>query len=67
MRCDLLRCQAINRDLARFHRLWDLAGQFDVEQAVFQRCTLHLHMVGQLEAAAEGTTGDAAVEEAAFL
>ncbi len=42
---------AADRDLARLHRLGDLAGKVDMQQAVLQAGALDLDMVGELEAA----------------
>src|SRR5690606_36083307 len=49
-------------DLSRLQFLGNRALQIDVEQAVLQRRAQHLDVVGKLEAALEGTGGDAAVE-----
>src|SRR5437762_1190067 len=52
----------VDRNAARLLGLGDLADEIDVEQAVLERGVLHLHEIGKLEDALEGTRGDAAVE-----
>src|SRR3546814_1253527 len=51
-------------DAPRLHGLGDLAHQCDGEQAVLELGAGHLDVVGEVEAALEGASGDAAVEEA---
>src|SRR4029453_10809153 len=55
----------LDRDGARLHGFWNLAAQRNVEQPVVQLRTLDLHIVGKLEAALEGTLGDALMQELA--
>jgi hypothetical protein len=54
-------------DLARFHRLGDLAHQLDGEQAILQIGALDAHEVGQLGAAFERAGGNPRMELIAFL
>src|SRR5687768_13986745 len=56
-----------DRNLARLHRLRNLADEVDVEQAVLKACAGDLDMVGELEAALEGAGGDAAIENLTVL
>src|SRR4051812_32287260 len=64
---DRRRPGAADVDLARLHRLGDLALQGDAEQAVGKLGAADLHEVGQLEAALEGAVGNADVQEIAVL
>jgi hypothetical protein len=60
--------RGIHLDLARLHRLGDLAHQLDREQAVAQvGASVHADEVGQLEAPLERAGGDAHVQEIAVL
>src|SRR5262249_47439150 len=56
-----------DRDLARLHRLGDLADEIDVKQAVLQAGTLDLDVIGELEPALERARGNALVEHLAGL
>ena len=51
-----------DRNLTGFLGLGDLTNEFDVEQAMLQRSTRHLDMVGKLKAALEGTGRDTLVK-----
>src|ERR1043165_3171765 len=51
-----------DRDLPRLHRLRNLAYQLDLQQAVLDVRTLHLHMIGEAEGALEGAGGDALIQ-----
>ena len=55
-------CRAADTDLARLHRLGDLADQVDQQQAVLQVGALDLDMVGKPEAPLERAGGDAAID-----
>src|SRR3954454_19724526 len=52
----------VDRNAAGLLGLGDLAHEVDMEQVVLERGVLHLHEIGKLEDALEGTRGDAAVE-----
>src|SRR6266571_4262808 len=54
---DDLRRAGTDRDLARLHGLGNLADEIDVKQSVLQARALDLDVVGELEAALEGTRG----------
>lgn len=56
-----------DRDRARLHALGQIAHKIDVQKAVLEIGALHLDVVGELEAALEGTRGDAAMQEIALL
>src|SRR5690606_42004343 len=62
-RLDLLgraRLGACNGNAARLHVLGQVAHESDMEQAVLQHSAGDLNMVGELEAALEGTRSNAA-------
>src|SRR5262245_53951698 len=54
-------------DAARLQALRDIAHEVDMQQTVLELGALHLDVVGELEAALEGSGGDAAVQELALL
>src|ERR1700674_2290535 len=56
-----------DRNLARLHRVGNFADEVDVEKAGFQGRTLDLDVIGELEAALEGTRRDALLEHLAGL
>src|SRR4051794_21614932 len=64
---DRRRLAAADVDLARLHRLGDLALQRDAEQAVGQLGAADPDEIGKLEAALEGAVGDPHVQEIAVL
>src|SRR5690606_3347454 len=53
---------AVDRDLARLHRLRHFAHQVDLEQSVLEGGVLHLDVVGQIEDAPERTRRDAVIQ-----
>src|SRR3712207_4733504 len=59
---DGLRAVRGNRDELRLLGLGDLAHEVEMEQAVLEGRTHHLHAVGQLEAPVEAAGRDALVE-----
>src|SRR5262245_8326261 len=56
-----------DRDLARLFRRRDFAHEIDVQQSVLEARALDLHMVGKLEDALEGASGNALIEHFAVL
>lgn len=55
---------ALDRDLARLQRLWDLTNQIDRQETVAQIRPIHPDMVGKLETVFERTAGNAAMQVA---
>src|SRR5215471_8130219 len=64
---DHLGLAVADRNLARLHRLRDLADEIDVKQAVLERRAADLDVLGELEDALERACGDALVEHLALL
>src|SRR5439155_12301321 len=58
---------AADADLARLHRLGNLAHEINVQESVLEMRALDLDMVGELEHALEGARGDTLIEGLALL
>src|SRR5688572_7586535 len=56
------RAWARDWDCPRFHRLWDLPHELDVEKPAVQACPLDRNMVGELEATFKGPCRNAQIE-----
>src|SRR5262249_43776506 len=67
LRVDHLGLAIADRDLARLHRLRNLADEVDMEEAVLKRRALDLDVLGELKDALERARRDALVEHLAFL
>src|SRR5262245_54408221 len=67
LRVDHLGLAVADRDLARLHRLRDLADEVDMEEAVLERRAPDLDVLGELKDALECARRDALVEHLAFL
>ncbi len=57
---------ASNLDPARLHLFWNLAPELDCQQAVLQRRSGDLHVVGQLETTLKCAPGDATMKILVF-
>src|SRR5262245_43832651 len=61
------RLAVADGNAARLQALRDIAHEVDIEEAVLEVGTLHLDVVGELEAPLDRAGGDAAVQELALL
>jgi len=62
---DIVGGRAIDGDAPRLHGLGHFTHELNLEQAIVELSTFHLHIIGKVELAFERPQGDAVIEEIA--